>query len=91
MTNAVIMSEKQLQQLKDELASDILKGVERLLASSSEERAVDRRQMAETLGVGIATIDRLVSQGVIPSMLINSRRAFLPSEVFEALKAKSAA
>lgn len=91
MTNVVIMSEEQLRQLKNELTSDLLTGVKALFANGVEEQAVGRQKMAEKLGVGIATIDRLVSQGVIPSMLINSRRAFLPSEVFAALKAKSAA
>ncbi len=91
MTHAVIISADELDRWRQQIVQDVVRGVGEVLTLAGTERAVDRKQMADLLGVGIATIDRLVNQGAIPSLVMNSRRAFLPSQVYAALQADEAA
>lgn len=87
MQQALFLNTVDLENLKREICAEICNRIEALLAMQGPERAVSREKMAELLGVGIATIDRLVRDGVIPSMMPCNRRLFLPSQVYAALQA----
>lgn len=56
-----------------------------LLSEAREPRLVDRYRMAELLSVSVPKLDRLVSEGVIPSKLIGKRRLFEPAAVIAAV------
>ena len=86
MQQALFLNSVDLENLKREICSEICNRIEALLAVHGPERAVSREEMAELLGVGIATIDRLVRDAVIPSMMPCNRRLFLPSKVYAALQ-----
>ncbi|MEM9368523.1 MAG: helix-turn-helix domain-containing protein [Planctomycetota bacterium] len=88
MNRQIALSASQLEQWKQEVVLEVSARMEELLAKRGIERAVGREEMAEILGVGLATIDRLVRDKVIPSMTPCNRRLFLPSKVFEALEAE---
>jgi excisionase family DNA binding protein len=85
MMHGLIMSETDLKALAVEISNTIESRIAGLLSKSQVESAVSREEMAELLGVGVATIDRLVRDNAIPSMLPGTRRLFLPSKVYEAL------
>jgi excisionase family DNA binding protein len=40
--------------------------------------------MAEWLGIGVATLDRLTRAGEIPSVMLGSRRCYIPAHVVAA-------
>lgn len=86
MNHAMIVSESELKILKQNIVDEVAARVEQLLARPHVEAAASREEMAQLLGVGVATIDRLVRDGIIPSMMPCNRRLFLPSRVFAALE-----
>ena len=89
MNHAVIISADELERWKSEVVCDVLNGVRQIVGEEKTERAINRQQLADLLQISVPTIDRLVSQGAIPSMLVNSRRIFLASEVKEALRQRN--
>jgi len=91
MTHALILTSDDLDSLATRIADEVCGRIESAIGTANQERVAGREEMAKLLGVGLATLDRSVRDGCIPSMLINSRRLFLPSEVFNALKADRAA
>lgn len=90
MDRGVILTESELNLLASQIADHVASRIEPFF-QRTEERAVGREELAERLGIGIATVDRLVREGQIPSLLINSRRVFVTSKVFSALEADRAA
>lgn len=91
MSHAIILSSEDFDALITGFVEAVSQHVAQLLTQAETERVVGREEMAKLLGVGLATIDRSVRDGSIPSMLINSRRLFLPSQVYAALKVERAA
>ena len=47
-------------------------------------RPKGRDDMAEWLGIGVATLDRMTKAGEIPSLLLNKRRCYVPAHVIAA-------
>lgn len=56
----------------------------RPLMSDDLHRPKSRDDMADWLGIGIATLDRMTKAGEIPSMLLNKRRCYVPAHVIAA-------
>jgi excisionase family DNA binding protein len=86
MNNVIVLSAAELDEFKRQLGCEVLQAIRDGLATSEAERTVDRSQLAALLNVSVPTIDRMVRQGTIPSLRINNRRLFLPSEVYAALR-----
>lgn len=91
MKQALIVSVDDLDTMTAAIIAGVTDHLEKHFHQGRTEQAVGREEMAKLLGVGLATIDRGVRDGSIPSMLLNSRRMFLPSEVYAALKVDRAA
>ncbi len=88
MIPGVFLTEEGLQALAVQVAETVVKRLAELFAKPQVEQAVSREKMAELLGVGVATVDRLVRDNIIPSMMPGTRRLFLPSKVYEALNTR---
>lgn len=86
MSEVMVMSKDEVEAMTDGIVDRVTDRLQHVLKQSSTERAVGREEMARLLGVGLASIDRGVRDGSIPSMLIHSRRIFLPSRVFAVLE-----
>lgn len=54
-----------------------------------QRRMVDRHTMAELAGISVPVLDRLVSQKLIPSNLVGTRRLFDPDAVIDSLASGS--
>jgi hypothetical protein len=52
-------------------------------------RPKGRDDMADWLGIGVATLDRMTKAGEIPSMLLNKRRCYVPAHVIAAKSVSS--
>jgi len=85
MDQAVIVQSTDLDSLVSEVSSEVCRMLAEKWSVRTIESAVDRPEMADLLGVSVPTLDRLVRDGVIPSMLVASRRKFLPQVVYAAL------
>ena len=72
-------------ELRESIVSDVLEALRPMLTQSSEPRLVNRERMAELAGISVPTLDRLVSDGSVPSKLVGSRRLFEPAKVIDAL------
>ena len=90
MDKVLVLSSEELEQLTQEIVDRVSAVIRDVVATPSAEKAVGREELAQLLGVGIATVDRLVRQDVIPSMMPCQRRLFLPSRVYAALESKQA-
>lgn len=55
--------------------------------ANRQRRLVDRPTMARLANIGTATLDRLVSNKRVPSILVGRRRLFDPDPVIDALVA----
>ena len=86
MHRALIVSDSELTKLRQTIVEEVSQRIERLMSKPQVEQAASREEMAQLLGVGVATIDRLVRDDIIPSMMPCNRRLFLPSRVFAALE-----
>ena len=75
----------------EELRADIIKGtiaaVRKIVNEASQPQLVDGDRMANLLGVSRPTIDRLVRDDLIPSVMVGSRRRYEPRSVIDDLKA----
>ncbi len=78
-----------LGHLVEEITSAVGDAVRSIATELQQPHVVGRDRMAELLGVGIATLDRLVSANEIPSILVGNRRKFEPRRVLDALAAKT--
>ncbi len=78
---------------RDELnaivGESVAKEIRRALAEQSPPLLVDADEMSRLAGVSRATIDRLRSNGVIPSVLVARRRLYRPEAVIAALEAQN--
>lgn len=72
----------------DQLVARIADAVIERLASGTADRALDTHGLATLLRCSVPTIERMVSDGSIPSFKINRLRRFDPVDVLAALKAK---
>lgn len=52
-------------------------------------RPLGRDEMADWLGIGVATLDRMVKSKSIPSLKLAGCRKFVPAEVVAALTVKA--
>ena len=86
MSELMIMSKDEIDVMTESIVDRVTDRLQQVLNQSAAERAVGREEMARLLGVGLASVDRSVRDGSIPSMLIHSRRIFLPSRVFAVLE-----
>lgn len=96
MTESMLVRSIDVDALAERVAAIV---VERVLPNLSQSRRnlVDRPKMAELAGISIPVLDRLVSQKLIPSTTVGTRRLFDPDAVIDslangsgaALKAKS--
>lgn len=80
------MNEETLAKLAEMIADAL---VERHGKRDGEGSLVGRERMAEIAGISVPSLDRLVRDGRIPSIQINSRRLFEPKAVIDALKQKN--
>lgn len=69
----------------DRLVERISDRVVEKLRSEPEPELLERGELATRLGLGIATIDRLVAAGHIPSIRFGRRRKFRLQDVFAAI------
>lgn len=69
----------------DRLVERISDRVVQKLRRETEPDLLDRDELASRLGLGIATIDRLVSDGLIPSIRFGRRRKFRLADVIAVL------
>lgn len=67
-----------------EIAADVVNALLPLLTDSLIKPKC-REDMAEWLGIGIATLDRMTSSGEIPSSMCRGRRIYIPERVVAAL------
>ena len=81
----LVLRDTDRNELIRDLTKQLMVEIQRVLTEASEPRLVDRHRMAELLGVSLSMLDGLVSKDRIPSVLINSRRMFLPAAVLESL------
>jgi excisionase family DNA binding protein len=56
----------------------------RPILTDDMHRPRSRDDMAEWLGIGVATLDRLTRAGEIPSVMLGSRRCYIPAHVVAA-------
>lgn len=71
--------------LRADIAAAVIDALRPVIADAAQPSLVDRARMADLLGISIPKLDRLVSDGVIPSKLVGTRRLFEPRCVIDAL------
>ena len=49
-----------------------------------EKIVFTRREVAQTLGVAVATVDKLIREGELPSFRPSPRRVIIPAAAFKA-------
>ena len=86
MNKSLILEHADVDVLAMKVADIIANRVESILGNR-ERRLVDRPTMARLANIGTATLDRLVSNKRIPSVLVGRRRLFDPDPVIDALVA----
>lgn len=69
------------RELVKELAAQIVQ-----IMAAHEPGLKDRQGAAEQLGIGVATLDKLVAEGRIPSILAGRRQLFDVRECIEAMR-----
>ena len=82
----LILRDVDPEQLRRDIAADVVRELKAVLADQFEPRLLERPEMAERIGIGVSTLDQLVTAGKIPSVQVNRRRLFDPAAVIEALK-----
>lgn len=84
-----MLDHSQIEQLAEQLADLVADRLAARLGAiakpTSSEACLSRKQVANLLQVGVATVDRMVSAGEIPSRLVNRRRVFIAAEVMKTL------
>jgi hypothetical protein len=86
MSESLVFKCADIDELSNAVAELVSKRLESLLGNR-ERRLVDRPTMARLANIGTATLDRLVSNKRIPSVLVGRRRLFDPDPVIDALVA----
>lgn len=89
INSAIVLEADDLEKFRSELVSDFRDTLLEVMGNQVTEKPIGREQLSELLCVGVATIDRLVRDEAIPSLLVKSRRMFIPSKVFAALESSS--
>lgn len=84
MSNSILIQNVDLDEVCAEITSHVVKAIEPML-SDSLKRPKSRDEMADWLGIGVATLDRMTREGKIPSFLLNRRRVYIPELTIEAL------
>ena len=82
---ANLLTPDDLLEIKNDIAAAVLDSL-RPLIEESQPLLVDRLKMAGLASVSVATLDRLVGRGQIPSVMVGSCRRFDPNEVVAQLK-----
>ncbi len=77
-TLSVLLSPINVRELKEQIVNAVVARLTPLLMRSAVESPVTREQMAKLLNVSTVTLDRQVSSGEIPSLLMGARRLFVP-------------
>ncbi|MFN9912433.1 MAG: hypothetical protein ACK53L_07610, partial [Pirellulaceae bacterium] len=86
MSKSLILEHADVDVLAMKVADIVSTRMESILGNR-ERRLVDRPAMARLANIGTATLDRLVSNKRIPSVLVGRRRLFDPDPVIDALVA----
>jgi hypothetical protein len=86
VNKSLILEHADVDVLATKVADIVTNRVESILGNR-ERRLVDRPTMARLANIGTATLDRLVSNKRIPSVLVGRRRLFDPDPVIDALVA----
>ncbi|WP_345323361.1 hypothetical protein [Novipirellula rosea] len=84
MSNSLLIQNVDLDEVCAEITARVVKAIEPML-SDSLKRPKSRDEMAEWLGIGVATLDRMTREGKTPSFLLNRRRVYIPELTIEAL------
>ena len=89
MDDQLILRLEQLQSSVDVLTRAICRQGDLVRQGDPKDGLVGRQEIAELLAVSLPTVDRLVSDGRIPSTKIGTRRLFSPSLVLRAMEPKT--
>lgn len=73
------------ERLRADIAAAVIDALRPVITEAAQPSLVDRARMADLLGISIPKLDRLVSDAVIPSKLVGTRRLFEPRSVIDAL------
>lgn len=85
MVSQLFMVGIDADELHQSIVSGVVEALGPVLARTNEPRLVNRERMAELAGISVPTLDRLVSEGSVPSKRIGNRRLFQPAKVIDAL------
>lgn len=85
MSSSILIHEADLEQLRADITADVVSGLRSVLAEISEPRLVDRPRMAELLSISVPSLDILVREKRVPSVLLGARRLFRPQAVIDSI------
>jgi excisionase family DNA binding protein len=77
-------------ELIESITDRVIEQLRPLFEAKAGPMLVDRQAMADRLGVSLQTVNRLTASGEIPSVLVGTRRLYVPDRVIEALADQSA-
>lgn len=83
MNESLLLRPADVDALAERLAEILWQRIEPEL--SSKRRLVDRQTMAKSANISVASLDRLVAQKQVPSVLVGTRRLFDPDATLDAL------
>jgi hypothetical protein len=84
MNESMLLRSVDVDKLAERVAEIVCKRIVPELGQP-KRRMVDRHKMAELAGISVPVLDRLVSQKLIPSNLVGTRRLFDPDAVIDAI------
>jgi excisionase family DNA binding protein len=76
--------------LIESIADRVIEQLRPLIEAKAGPMLVDRQAMADRLGVSLQTVNRLTASGEIPSVLVGTRRLYVPDRVIAALADRQA-
>lgn len=85
MMNPKISVDFDFDELASKISSELVEVIKPLLQAARNPEYVDGQEMARLLSVSKSTLDRLRCESLIPSVKLQNRRLFCPSEVYAAL------
>lgn len=89
MKKLVMLDAEELTALADQIADRVIEHLE-ISFPVDKDRIIGREELAQELGLSVPSIDRMVSDGEIPSFLVKNRRRFNLAKVCEVIENRAA-